>query len=106
MATLPKSLPNRQALKEGVGSLSIQNLGDRQKSASVASAKANLSAILKSVERNREEVTLLRRGVPVAKIIPISEAKPVSGYGWMKGSARELGDIVGPTGEEWTAGDE
>jgi hypothetical protein len=44
--------------------------------------------------------------VPVAKIIPISETKLVSGYGWMKGSARELGDIVGPTGEEWTADDE
>jgi prevent-host-death family protein len=73
---------------------------------SVADAKSRFSSILSRVEKRRQPVTVLRRGVPVAKIIPISETKLVSGYGWMKGSARELGDIVGPTGEEWTADDE
>jgi antitoxin (DNA-binding transcriptional repressor) of toxin-antitoxin stability system len=76
------------------------------RSASVAVAKANLSALLKDVEKNREEVTLLRRGVAVAKIVPISETAPQTGYGWMQGSVCELGDIVGPTGEEWTVGNE
>jgi len=73
---------------------------------SVADAKSRFSSILSRVEKRRQPITVLRRGVPVAKIIHISETKLVSGYGWMKGSARELGDIVGPTGEEWTAGDE
>jgi hypothetical protein len=27
-------------------------------------------------------------------------------YGSMRGTVVELGDIVGPTGEEWTVGDE
>jgi prevent-host-death family protein len=95
MATLPKFLPPKPT-----------RAISHHKRASVATAKANLSALLKGVERNREEVTLLRRGIPIAKIVPIAEAAPQSGYGWMRDSVRELGDIVGPTGEEWDAGDE
>ena len=76
------------------------------RSASVAQAKANLSSLLKSVEKDRTEITLMRRGVPVAKIVPLTETKLLSGYGWMRGSVHELGDIVGPTGEEWTLSDE
>jgi prevent-host-death family protein len=105
MATLPKSLPPNP-VKIVVKKFKIERSVSAQKIASVATAKANLSALLKGVEQNREEVTLLRRGVPVAKIVPIAEAGPQSGYGWMRGSVRELGDIVGPTGEEWDASDE
>jgi prevent-host-death family protein len=102
MATLAKPIPRKPLLKQNaVASKSPAYAG---KISSVASAKANLSALLKSVEKNREEVTLLRRGVPVARIVPIAETVPVSGYGWMRGSVHELGDIVGPTGEEWDAG--
>jgi prevent-host-death family protein len=84
--------PAKQAPRKGFAATS-----------SIAEAKANLSSIVKSVEKNRLEVTLLRRGTPIAKIVPIAEAAPVSGYGWMRGSVHELGDIVGPTGEEWDA---
>jgi len=75
-------------------------------SISVADAKAHFSAVLLGVEEKKRPVTILRRGVPIAQIIPISTPQPVSGYGWMRGTAKELGDIVGPTGVEWTAGDE
>jgi prevent-host-death family protein len=105
MATLAKSLPYSpvQLMSKKI---KIGRTISSPRSASVAIAKANLSALLKDVEQNREEVTLLRRGVPVARIVPIAEAGPLSGYGWMRGSVRELGDIVGPTGEEWDAGNE
>jgi prevent-host-death family protein len=76
------------------------------KTISVAKAKANLSSVLTGVEKKKTAVTILRRGVPVAQIIPIADPQPTSGYGWMRGTVQELGDIVGPTGVEWTAGDE
>ena len=44
--------------------------------------------------------------MPVAKITPIASAAPVSGFGWMRGSVQEIGDIVGPTGETWDVHDE
>jgi antitoxin (DNA-binding transcriptional repressor) of toxin-antitoxin stability system len=76
------------------------------KSASVAETKEHLSALLRIVEENRSEIVVERRGVPVAKIVPMPIAEPVTGYGWMKGSVIELGDIVGPTGEVWDVSDE
>lgn len=87
MATLPKSLPPRKI--------------SRLKSTSVAEAKENFSSLLRSVERDHAEIVVRRRGVAVAKIIPFTETAPVSGFGWMKGSAIILGDIDGPTGEVW-----
>jgi prevent-host-death family protein len=104
MGTLAKSLP-RKPLLQARPSQPKPLASVMGRSTSVAAAKANLSALLKSVEQSREEVTLLRRGVPIARIVPIVEPEPVSGYGWMRGSAHELGDIVGPSGEEWDAGD-
>ena len=68
---------------------------------SLAEAKAHLSAVISGVERSRRPVTVLRRGVPVAQIIPVTEDKIVSGYGYMRGTVQVLGDIVGPTAEEW-----
>ena len=73
---------------------------------SVADAKANLTALLREVEQHRVEITVLRRGKAVAKISPIEMLEPVSGFGWMRGSAQETGDIVGPTGETWELSDE
>jgi prevent-host-death family protein len=73
---------------------------------SVAQAKAKLSSVLNGVQKHNVAVTILRRGLPIAKIVPIAQEQPASGYGWMRGTVQELGDIVGPTGVEWIAGDE
>jgi prevent-host-death family protein len=105
MASLPNSLPPDRASHTVKRSKAARSVSSR-KIASVAVAKANLSALIKSVEQNREEITLVRRGVPVAKIVPIIDQKLQFGYGWMSGSVRELGNIVGPTGEEWDARNE
>lgn len=73
----------------------------RQKATSIADAKAHFSSLVRKVERDRSEVIVMRRGLAVAKIVPIAEPEVRSGYGWMRGTVEELGDIVGPTGEEW-----
>ena len=73
---------------------------------SLAKAKATLSAVINSVEQRRIPVTILRRGVPVAQIIPFPDTPAPSLLGSMAGTARVLGDIVNPYMEEWTVGDE
>jgi prevent-host-death family protein len=93
MASLPKSMPASKPISD-------------TRTTSLAEAKANLSALIRSVEHERAEIVVERRGVPVAKIIPFSGPDLSSGYGWMRGTVQELGDIVGPTGEEWDAHDE
>jgi prevent-host-death family protein len=78
---------------------------DESKTVSIADAKAQLSALVTHVQAKRMPVTILRRGVPIAQIVPIVQTTPAL-YGSMRGTVQELGDIVGPTGVEWTAGDE
>ena len=80
---------------------------DRSVSAvvSVAKAKATFSSLVAGVEKRRGSVTILRRGVPVARLVPIPETQ-FTLHGCMRGSVTELGDILGPTGEEWSVGEE
>ena len=72
---------------------------------SIADAKANLSSLVARVEKKHTPITIMRRGVPVARLVALSEEKPPSLYGSMRGTVQELGDIVGPTGVEWTLSD-
>ncbi len=78
---------------------------DTSATISVAEAKAHLSSVIAKVERRRRPVTILRRGRPVVQIIPVPVEAPTL-YGSMRGTVVELGDIVGPTGEDWGFGDE
>jgi prevent-host-death family protein len=75
-------------------------------SLSLANAKATLSAVIDRVEQKRLPVTILRRGVPVAQIIPFPGTPAPKLRGSMAGTARELGDIISPLDVEWTVGDE
>lgn len=68
---------------------------------SLAEAKAHFSSVVSGVQQTRTPVTILRRGVPVAAIVPIAEEEPVSGYGYMRGTVQVLGDIVRSSGEDW-----
>lgn len=72
---------------------------------SLAEAKANFSSLVNRVQAKRKPITILRRGVPVAQITPIANMQ-TNLYGSMQGTVKEIGDIIGPTGVEWTAGDE
>jgi len=75
-------------------------------SLSLATAKATLSAVVDGVEQKRLPVTILRRGVPVAQIIPFPDIPAPKLRGSMAGTARELGDIVSPLNIEWNLGNE
>ena len=68
---------------------------------SVADAKAHFSSLISGVQKKRNSVTILKRGIPVAEIVPFREGAATSGFGWMRGTVQVLGDIVGPTGIEW-----
>ena len=73
---------------------------------SVADAKSNFSSVLSRVEKRRLPVTILRRGIPIAQIVPLTPPARKSHYGYMEGTVQVLGDIIGPSGEEWTLSDE
>ena len=72
---------------------------------SVAYAKAHFSSMISGVQKKRTAITVLRRGIPIAQIIPVSDTPP-SLFGSMRGSVQVLGDIDGPTGVEWTLKEE
>jgi prevent-host-death family protein len=73
---------------------------------SLAQAKATFSAVVNSVEQKRRPITILRRGVPVAQIVPFPGASASILRGSMAGKGRELGDIVSPLDVEWSPADE
>ena len=74
---------------------------ESEKAISVADAKAHFSSVITRVERKRLPITILRRGIAVAQIVPLSGESPAL-FGSMGGTVKVLGDIIGPTGEEWT----
>jgi len=63
--------------------------------------KAQCLALLDEVQQQRKEIVITKRGRPVARLIPVDQAKPVA-FGRMKGTGRILGDIFS-TGESWEA---
>lgn len=72
---------------------------------SLAHAKAHFSEVVTDVEQRRQPITIMRRGKPVARIVPFDTSAPAL-YGSMRGTIVEVGNIVGPTGGEWTVGGE
>ncbi len=64
--------------------------------------KAKCLHLLDEVQQSRQEIIVTKRGKPVARLVPMDE-EPSTIFGRMKGTVEILGDIVGPTGEEWFA---
>ena len=71
----------------------------------LAKIKATFSSVVDGVEQKRTPVTILRRGIAVAQIVPVPEEARAPLYGSMRGTVTELGDIISPTGEDWGMGD-
>jgi prevent-host-death family protein len=66
--------------------------------------KARCLKLMDQVQITGRPIVITKRGRPVAKLVPVEEAAPHREiFGCMKGSIEILGDIVGPTGEEWNA---
>jgi prevent-host-death family protein len=79
-------------------------MDDQQEHDNVAAGefKAKCLSILDEVQRQRKEVVILKRGKPVAKLVPV-EARSTSFIGSMKGTMEILGDIVSPIDVKWEA---
>lgn len=68
-----------------------------------AEFKAKCLSLMDAVQQGGEEITITKRGKPVARLVAVAAAKPGFPFGCMKGSIEILGDIVTPalTPEAW-----
>jgi prevent-host-death family protein len=68
--------------------------------------RAKCLAILDEVERTGEEIVILKRGRPVARVVPPAIGQENYPQRSLKGTVKILGDIVGPviSAEDWEAG--
>ena len=64
--------------------------------------KTNCLAVMDEVQARKESVVITKHGRPVAKLVPVGEARD-SIYGFSQGKGTVLGDIVAPAMplEEW-----
>lgn len=73
----------------------------------ISKFKATCLSVLERVRRTKRPVRITRFGEPVAEVVPPpATPRPKSWIGSMAGTARILGDIVSPVGneKEWGAG--
>jgi len=70
----------------------------------ISEFRVKCSAIIEQVRKTRRPIRVTRFGQPLAEIVPPSPAKRRR-LGSMAGTARIIGDIVGPTGslDDWEA---
>jgi prevent-host-death family protein len=61
--------------------------------------KARCLGLLDQVAESGETLIITKRGIPVARVVPIASATSKS----LRGSVRINGDIVGPMSERWEA---
>jgi prevent-host-death family protein len=76
------------------------------KEVAISEFKAKCLGILEEVRKTRKPIRVTRFGKPVAEVVPPSPTKTTGRrLGSMAGTAKILGDIVGPTGslDDWDA---
>ncbi len=77
---------------------------EEQRIVSVSEFKTHCLEYLEQMRTSKTECIVTKRGVPIAKLIPIkpTEAQEdVFAFGNMRGSITIKGDIIEPTNEEW-----
>jgi prevent-host-death family protein len=69
---------------------------------SISRFKATCLAVLDRVRRTGEPVLVTKRGVPLAQVVPPPPPAPPEGggFGCMRGTAREIGDLLEPLAED------
>jgi len=76
------------------------------KEVAISEFKAKCLGILEEVRKTRRPIRVTRFGKPVAEVVPPIPTKTTGRrLGSMAGTAKILGDIVGPTGslDDWDA---
>lgn len=68
---------------------------------SISDFKARALRMVADVDRTGQELTILKNGRPIARVVPIqTNTKPLKGY--LQGKAQIVGDIVDfNTSEDW-----
>ena len=74
-----------------------------QKTMPAGEFKAQCLRLMDQVAADRKPVIITKRGKPVAKLVPIDDKPAANCFGYMRGTVKIKGDIVGPTGEVWFA---
>lgn len=64
--------------------------------------KAKCLKVMAQIAETGEEVVVTKHGKPVAKVVPASPHDQDL-VGRLRGTAKIVGDIVAPTGEQWEA---
>lgn len=64
--------------------------------------KARCLNVMEQVNATRIPVVITKRGVPVAKLVPIAE-KALDLFGCLQGSVTIQDDIIAPIDESWDA---
>ncbi len=62
--------------------------------------KAGCLKLMNQVARSRESLVITKHGRPIARLGPVDETPPPL-FGWLAGSVRVVGDILGPLDEPW-----
>lgn len=61
--------------------------------------KAKCLQLLDEVAEHRVPLIITKRGIPIAKLVPVVEEHKM--FGSLKGSVVGEGDIITPVGAEW-----
>jgi len=66
--------------------------------------KARCLQVMEEVRKGRREVIITKRGVPVAKLVPVETTEPDI-FDCMAGTVRMVGDVVAPaaSADDWDA---
>jgi prevent-host-death family protein len=67
---------------------------------SLNEAKTHLSSLISNVEHKGEKVVILKHGVAVAEIVPMSHAKRTETHQELRDVRIEY-DVLAPTQDEW-----
>lgn len=67
-----------------------------------AQFKAKCLKLMDRVKQHREEVTITKRGKPIARLVPVSREKPPV-LGSLANTVTVIGDITAPIAEKWKA---
>jgi prevent-host-death family protein len=75
------------------------------KSINASDFKAKCLAILDEVARTKERLTILKRGRPVAVLVPVAGTLDVPAQQTLAGTVEVLGDIIAPVlpADAWEA---
>jgi prevent-host-death family protein len=102
---LPDLAPKPGAKKPRPTPRNIAAKASQRAPIAAAKAKTHFLQLLDEVDRDRQPITITKRGRVVAKLVPATEPASIAAFdqvfGSMKGSVKILGDIVSPDWEAW-----